>query len=78
MSNTKTGLLSALGAVLGGAAGAAAGHYATKSRGVRYFKSRRNVDAVVVGGAAGAVVGAFIGGAVGAEDPAPSRELPPR
>lgn len=79
MSNARTGLLSALGAVLGGAAGAAAGHYAAKMRPrARYanaFKFRGRgqdiEDAMVVGGATGAVVGAFLGGTIAGEDPAP-------
>jgi hypothetical protein len=71
MSDAKTGLLSALGAVLGGAAGAAAGYAAARYRPsvqVRYAKSFRRSrgaeieDAMVIGGASGAVVGAFIGG----------------
>lgn len=74
MASAKTGLLSALGALLGGAAGAAAGRFAAKARprDVRYAASSRGSDiedAMVVGGAAGAVVGAFIGGAVGGEEP---------
>jgi len=32
MANAKTGIWSAIGAVVGGAAGAAAGHYAAKAR----------------------------------------------
>jgi hypothetical protein len=75
MSNAKTGLWSAIGALLGGAAGAAAGRYAAadlRPR-VRYAAARGDdiEDAMVVGGAAGAVLGAFIGGTVAGE------ELPP-
>jgi uncharacterized membrane protein YfcA len=72
MSNAKTGLLSALGALVGGAAGAAAGHYAAKYRPrARYANAPRAQeveDAMVIGGAAGAVVGAFIGGTVAGDD----------
>lgn len=79
MSNAKTGLLSAFGALLGGVAGAAAGHYAANARPrVRYAAEDRGTDvedAMVIGGAAGAVVGAFIGGTVGGEDP-PPQQLP--
>lgn len=78
MSNAKTGLLAAFGAVLGGAAGAAAGKYAAQMRPrVRYANARPRFggqaieDAMVVGGATGAVVGAFIGGTIAGEDPTP-------
>jgi len=77
MSNASTGFWSALGAVVGGAAGAAAGHYAQKSRPrVRYARAPRTQgdimeDAMVIGGAAGAVVGAFLGGTMAGEDPVP-------
>lgn len=81
MSNSSTGFWSAVGAVLGGAAGAAAGHYAAQLRPrVRYAsESRPRVlgrdveDAMVVGGATGAVVGAFIGGAIAGEEPPPKQ-----
>jgi len=66
MSNAKTGLWSAFGALLGGAAGAAAGRYAAETRPrVRYAIAKHGgdiEDAMVVGGATGAVIGAFIGG----------------
>lgn len=79
MSNAKTGLLSALGAVLGGAAGATAGYYAAQARpSLRYANAPRKrtrgqavEDAMVVGGATGAVVGAFIVGTIAGEDPPP-------
>ena len=79
MSNASTGFWSALGAVVGGAAGAAAGHYAQKSRPrARYANAPRPrtqgdimEDAMVIGGAAGAVVGAFLGGTMAGEDPVP-------
>lgn len=73
MSNTKTGFLSAFGALVGGALGATAGHYAAKARPSARFRSNSNnvEDAMVVGGAAGAVVGAFIGGAASGEPPPP-------
>ncbi len=82
MGNAKTGLWSAIGALLGGAAGAAAGKYAVEGR-PRYryaqqpFPRRRGPggseveDAMVVGGAAGAVLGAFIGGTAAGEDTPP-------
>lgn len=69
MSNARTGLWSAIGAFLGGAAGAAAGRYAAQSRPTGSTSSARQVeDAMVVGGATGAVAGAFIGGALAGEE----------
>lgn len=83
MSNAKTGIWSAVGAVVGGAAGAAAGHYAAKARPIhRYANAPHGVrgrdveDAMVIGGAIGAVTGAFFAGTVAGEDeppPAPTR-----
>jgi hypothetical protein len=76
MSNAKTGILSALGAVLGGAAGAYAGKYAAQMRPrVRYSAESGGADiedAMVIGGATGAVLGAFVGGTMGGEDPPPA------
>lgn len=69
MSNAKTGLWSAFGALLGGAAGAAAGHYAAKARPRRAHSAQEMEDAMVVGGATGAVVGAFIAGAAAGDPP---------
>jgi hypothetical protein len=76
MSNAKTGLWSAIGALIGGAAGAAAGRYAADYRPrTRYApasgRGNEIEDAMVVGGAAGAVIGAFIGGTASGEDPPP-------
>ncbi|KKK76002.1 hypothetical protein LCGC14_2868080 [marine sediment metagenome] len=72
MSDPKTGLWSAFGALLGGAMGVAAGHYAAKAR-PRYaggtVTGESVEDAMVIGGATGAVVGAFIGGAVAGPEP---------
>ncbi len=73
MSSASTGFWSALGAVVGGFAGATAGHYAAQYRPrVRYARAPRGgvdamEDAMVIGGAAGAVAGAFIGGALADE-----------
>ena len=70
MSNAKTGLMSALGALIGGALGATAGHYAARARPRRAGSVQEIEDAMVVGGATGAVVGAFFAGtAAGAETP---------
>jgi hypothetical protein len=75
--SAKTGFWSAFGALVGGAAGAAAGYYAAQARpAFRYANAHRGrgqelEDAMVVGGAAGAVVGAFIGGAVSGDDSPP-------
>ena len=82
MSNAKTGLFAAIGALLGGAAGAAAGKYTVEARPrYRYANApmpmRRRPggseveDAMVIGGAAGAVFGAFIGGTAAGEDAPP-------
>lgn len=77
MSNAKTGLASATGALLVGALGAYAGLYASRMRPrARYVADGPGdqvEDAMVVGGAAGAVVGAFLGGTIfGKEDPPPA------
>jgi hypothetical protein len=84
MSNAKTGIWSALGALLGGVAGATTAKYVVAAR-PRYRYSyneqrpRRSPsgveieDAMVVGGAAGAMLGAFVAGTVAGEDaPAPT------
>lgn len=76
--SAKTGFFSALGAILGGTAGAAAGYAAAKyrpriqyrTRSVRQRGDSQIEDAMVIGGAAGAVVGAYVGGAT-SSDPAP-------
>ena len=75
MSSARTGFWSALGAVVGGAAGAYAGRYAATVRPTRrrHALAQDIEDAMVVGGATGAVVGAFIGGATFGEDPAPKQ-----
>jgi hypothetical protein len=72
MSNAKTGVLSAFGALLGGAAGAFAGRYAVQMR-PRTQSSRRVSyqeveDAMVIGAGAGSVIGAFVGGTLGGEE----------
>lgn len=80
MSNAKTGLWSAIGALLGGAATAAAvGYYYVELRPRVRGRGRRGggesvEDAMTVGGAAGAVMGAFIGGMASGE---PSPTLAP-
>lgn len=84
MSNASTGFWSALGAVVGGAAGAYAGSYAAQMRPrVRYanaprrhsFRGQDVEDAMMVGGATGAVVGAFIAGTIAGETTSP-KQLP--
>ena len=52
--NTKTGFWSAFGAIVGGAIGMTATKYAVRAR---------SSNAMVVGGTAGAMIGAFVGGA---------------
>lgn len=82
--------MSAIGALLGGAIGAAAGKYAVEAR-PRYRYAQQPMrpmrrgpggseveDAMVVGAASGAVLGAFIGGTVAGEDPPPATQLPPK
>jgi len=87
MSNAKTGLWSALGALLGGIAGGAAGKYAAQTRPrYRYAEApllpRRGPaggeveDAMVIGAASGAVLGAFIAGAAAGEEPPPPTTSP--
>lgn len=78
MSNAKTGLWSAIGALGGVVAGAAAGRYAAIAR----PRARHGgvgpsdvEDAMVVGGAMGAVIGAFIAGAATGEDPPATAQL---
>ena len=72
MSNATTGMWSALGAILGGVAGAAAAKYAVQSRPRNQRTASEVEDAMVVGGATGAVFGAFVAGAVtGEEAPRP-------
>lgn len=72
MSNAATGVWCAFGAILGGLAGAAAGKYVAQSR-PRHSSDVSDVeDAMVVGGATGAVFGSFVAGAVmGEEAPRP-------
>lgn len=69
MASARTGVWSAIGALVVGAAGAFTGReVARRYPVVRYSLNRgrggRVTDAMVAGGAAGAVVGAFIGGAL--------------
>lgn len=83
MANAKTGIWSAIGAVLGGAAGAYAGQLMQQHRpSFRYSRERRVrartlgqelEDAMVIGGSAGAVVGAFLGGTLAGEDEPPKQ-----
>lgn len=73
MSNAKTGIWAAIGALAGGAAGAFIGKHVAETRPRAYggrAKAEAVEDAIVVGGAAGAVFGAFVtGAAVGEETP---------
>ena len=78
MSNAATGMWSAFGAILGGIAGAAAGKYVAevrpRGRSVSHSRESDVEDAMVVGGATGAVLGAFVAGAVTGEA-APAAQL---
>lgn len=88
MANAATGIWSAVGAVVGGIAGAAAGHYAAKARPMHRYanapsphrshgiRGRDVEDAMVIGGATGAVVGAFFAGTVAGEDAPPPVQAP--
>lgn len=74
MSSANTGFWAAFGTVVGGVAGAFAGRYAAIYRPrARYSgggtKSADIEDAMVIGGATGAVVGAFIAGTAAGEEP---------
>jgi uncharacterized membrane protein YfcA len=77
MSNAATGFWSAIGTVLGGAAGAYAGNRVAHMRPrVRYANAKRSrgqavEDAMVIGGATGALVGAFLGGTIAGEETTP-------
>lgn len=81
MSNGTTGFWAAAGALLGGIAGAQAGKYAANAR-PRYQyasapKGAEVEDAMVIGGAVGAVLGAFVAGTVaGEETPKPQLTAP--
>jgi hypothetical protein len=83
MSSAKTGLWSAFGALVGGFTGAMAGKYmATTRPRVRYATEqpapRRGPrgsdveDAMVIGGGAGAVLGAFVAGSLAGDDAPPT------
>jgi hypothetical protein len=70
MSNARTGLWSAVGALLGGVAGAFAGKAVVQYTPRKYYGARRDVnvaDAMATGAAAGAVVGAFAAGTMAGE-----------
>lgn len=74
MANSKTGIWAALGAVAGGLAGAQAGKYASQYRPRGYHSTSRGhetEDAMVIGGAVGSVIGAFVGGTMAGEDEKP-------
>jgi hypothetical protein len=73
MSNAKTGLWSAVGALLGGVAGAYAGKAVIRYTPRKYYGARKVsvADAMATGAAAGAVVGAFAAGTMSGEATAP-------
>ena len=77
MSNAKTGLWSAVGALLGGVAGAFAGKAVAQHAPRRYYGGRNVGDAMATGAAAGAVVGAFAAGTMAGE-PAQHPALAPK
>jgi hypothetical protein len=75
--NSKAGFWSAVGALVGGVVGAASAKYAAEVRPrsrLRYDAMQEGSpveDAMIIGGAAGAVLGAFVGGAAGASEETP-------
>jgi uncharacterized protein YcfJ len=74
--SAKTGIWSAIGALAGGVAGAAVGHYAAGTHRRMHYSAERNspvADAMVTGGAIGAVFGAFLGGTVANDEPPPAQ-----
>jgi hypothetical protein len=88
MSNASTGLWSALGALVGGITGALTARYVVSARPRYRYADEKSAprpagrprggeieDAMVIGGGAGAVLGAFIGGAAAGEEapPAPAK-----
>ena len=70
MSNAKTGLWSAVGALFGGVVGAYAGKLAVQYYPKKYYGMPKVADAMATGAAAGAVVGAFAAGTMAGEAPA--------
>ena len=79
MSNAKTGLWSAVGALLGGVAGAFAGKAAVQYKPRQYYGARRGsevADAMAVGAATGAVIGSFAAGTMAGEAHVPVPVLP--
>jgi hypothetical protein len=75
--NAKTGFWSAFGAFVGGAIGATAGKYATQARPRQQATPAGTEieDAMVIGGAAGVMLGSFFGAAVAAPEEAPKPKL---
>ena len=73
MSNARTGMWSAVGALFGGIAGVAAARYIVETRprsksASQHDRGAEIEDAMIVGGATGAVLGAFIAGAATGEE----------
>ncbi len=75
MSNAKTGLWSAVGALFGGVAGAYAGKLVAEHAPRKYYGGRNVGDAMAAGAATGAVVGAFAAGTMAGE-PTAAPQLP--
>jgi hypothetical protein len=67
MSNAKTGLWSAVGALFGGVVGAYAGKVVAEHAPRKYYGGTNVADAMATGAAAGAVVGAFAAGTMAGE-----------
>jgi hypothetical protein len=80
--NNKTGFWSAFGALVGGAIGATTAKYAVQVRPRHSYTGRppgtEIEDAMVIGGAAGAMIGAFVGGGASSpKDTSPPKQLWP-
>jgi len=75
MSNAKTGLWSAVGALFGGVVGAYAGKLVAEHAPRKYYGGSNVGDAMATGAAAGAVVGAFAAGTMAGETAAPAQLL---
>jgi hypothetical protein len=75
MSNAKTGVWSAAGAVLGALGGTAVSHAVGKRSPVRYTGKRE--DRIFLGSAVGAGLGAFVAGMAAGESSPPQTSSQP-
>ncbi len=77
MSNARTGLWSAVGALFGGVVGAYAGKVVAQHAPRKYYGGTNVADAMATGAAGGAVIGAFAAGTMAGE-PAQHLALAPK